>query len=80
MRYLAGDSRISYDLVPLQADLLVTCAVIRRKDIIHVKDVIVILIVRSIVVTRLRWLCQNSSRVVAGFVLKGGIADTVCLS
>jgi hypothetical protein len=43
---------MSASTVTAAGGLLVSCAIVRRENVIHVEDVVVILVVRTVVVTR----------------------------
>lgn len=60
-------------------NLLVPCAVIRGQYIVYVKNIIVILVIGTIVMARLRGFRQNPSRIMCNFVLEGWIANAVRL-
>lgn len=58
--------------------LLVTllCA----KPIVHVEYVIIVLIIITIIVDRLAWLGEDTSRIMGRLIFKGGIADVECIN
>jgi hypothetical protein len=63
----------------MMMNLLVACPIISRQDIVYVEDIIVVLVVGTIIVTRLTGLRQNPSRVMSRFVTECWITDTVRL-
>jgi hypothetical protein len=76
-----GEKEVSIMILQsVRDDLLVTCAVVSRQNVVDVEDIIIILIIRAIIMARLTRFCKDSPRVVSGLVAEGRIADAICLS
>jgi hypothetical protein len=53
-------------------------SLLRPENVIHIKYIITVLIIESIILDTLARFREDSSRVSRGFVFEAGIADTIC--
>jgi hypothetical protein len=47
------------------------------KDIVDIEDIVAIFVVIPIILDSLAWLCQHTSGVPRGLVVKSGVADSI---
>jgi hypothetical protein len=52
-------------------------SLLRPENVIHVKYIVAVFIVKSIVLHTFAWLCEDSARISRGFVFEAGVTDTV---
>jgi len=52
-------------------------SLLRPENVIHIKYIVTVLIIKSIILHTLTRLCEDSARISRRFVFETGIADTV---
>lgn len=53
-------------------------SLLRPENVIHIKYIVTILIIKAIILHSFARLCENSARISGGFVFEAGIADAIC--
>lgn len=53
-------------------------SLLRPENVINIKYIVTILIVKPIVLHALTWLCEDSARVSRGFVFEARVANAIC--
>jgi hypothetical protein len=52
-------------------------SLLRPENVIHIKYIITVLVIESIILDALAWFREDSSRVSRGFIFETRIADTI---